>query len=244
MLKGKIHFEADVLQGSITFEEFAFPLPGPQTLEAAVVCRVFERVTGWIRVESVASDESGAALAEVCFESLLDRLAFFHGMAIEKARRSGAELEPMSPPIGERLITVSTDIHIRTNRPTVRRTLTSTDLTQVAKITPSRGEYFSLYRSALQSTSLVEEYMHLYVILLTVFNDSQRNVDEHVRKVEPRVGQSRSPKTGAMETDYTRLRNELAHRREGVDLKSTKAEILNNLAGLREVVRRALIEPT
>jgi hypothetical protein len=43
-----------------------------------------------------------------------------------------------------------------------------------------------------------------------------------------------------METVYTRLRNEFVHKRQGVDLQKTKAEMADQLGGLRTLVKRAI----
>ena len=59
--------------------------------------------------------------------------------------------------------------------------------------------------------------MHLYAILLSLFNDKQKNVDSFVASIEPSVEQTQMPgrAAGMLETIYTRLRNELAHKRQG-----------------------------
>jgi len=43
-----------------------------------------------------------------------------------------------------------------------------------------------------------------------------------------------------METVYTRLRNELAHKRAGVNIDNTKAEMANRLGGLIALTKRAI----
>ncbi len=43
-----------------------------------------------------------------------------------------------------------------------------------------------------------------------------------------------------METVYTRLRNELAHQRAGVNLDNTKAEMSNRLSRLIALTKRAI----
>jgi len=43
-----------------------------------------------------------------------------------------------------------------------------------------------------------------------------------------------------METVYTRLRNEFAHKRAGVDLQKTKAGMADKLGGLRTLAKRAI----
>jgi len=43
-----------------------------------------------------------------------------------------------------------------------------------------------------------------------------------------------------METVYTRLRNELAHKRAGVDLAMTKSEMTQWVGGIVSLVKRAI----
>jgi hypothetical protein len=48
------------------------------------------------------------------------------------------------------------------------------------------------------------------------------------------------PRRQRMETVYTRLRNEFAHKRDGVDLEQTKAEMTHRLGDLRTLTRQAI----
>ena len=113
---------------------------------------------------------------------------------------------------------------------------------ELEEVEPSGEINFSHIRSARLSVGPVEEFMHLYAILLIFNNDSQQKVDEFVVSIEPNVQQTRSPKktkTIALETVYTRLRNEFAHKR-GAVLSTTKLEMSKHLAGLRTIVQQAI----
>jgi hypothetical protein len=111
---------------------------------------------------------------------------------------------------------------------------------------PGDGNY-GLFRSARQSLSPVEEYMHLYHILLMLCNqqyhdEKQRRVDAFMRSEEPKVQQTPDPrKPKVMETVYTWLRNELGHKRAGVNLEDTKREMGDKLPGLIALSQRAII---
>lgn len=72
--------------------------------------------------------------------------------------------------------------------------------------------------------------MHLYNVLLMLVDDSQANVDVFIRSEDPSVPQTRSPR-GVTETVYTRLQNELAHPRAGVNLQDTKRKMAERLGG-------------
>jgi hypothetical protein len=45
---------------------------------------------------------------------------------------------------------------------------------------------------------------------------------------------------GITETVYTRLRNEMGHKRAGVNIANTKAEMANRVGGLVALTRRAI----
>jgi hypothetical protein len=103
---------------------------------------------------------------------------------------------------------------------------------KLEQASPDGESRFGLFRAARQSTGPVEEFMHLYNLLLMICNEDQGKVDAFVRREEPGVPQTPSPhRPGVMETVYTRLRNELGHTRKGVNLQNTKAEMANRLGG-------------
>jgi hypothetical protein len=88
----------------------------------------------------------------------------------------------------------------------------------------------------------VEDFMQLYNILLMLSNDSQAEVDAFILGEGAAVPQTQHPLRGpgVMETVYTRLRNELAHPRAGVNLHNTKAEMANRLGELVALTKRAI----
>lgn len=102
--------------------------------------------------------------------------------------------------------------------------------------------YYGLYRSARQSTGAIEEFMHLYHTLLMHYNDKHADVDEFIVSVDASVPQTHHPlkAPGVKETVYTRLRNEFAHRRAGVNLENTKMEMTHRLGDLRMLIKQAI----
>jgi hypothetical protein len=81
-----------------------------------------------------------------------------------------------------------------------------------------------------------------------LFSDKQDLVDDFIEKYDPTVPQSLKPPRPKRtkrpkrekETDYTRLRNEFAHKRDDVDLQKTKADMANQLGGLRNLAKLAI----
>lgn len=84
--------------------------------------------------------------------------------------------------------------------------------------------------------------MHLYHTLLMLYNDKQGDVDAFILSANASVPQTQHPlkAPGVMETVYTRLRNEFAHKRGGVDLEETKAEMTHRLGDLRTLTKQAI----
>ena len=84
--------------------------------------------------------------------------------------------------------------------------------------------------------------MLLYWILLQLNNDKQQQVETQIKRFEPTVPRTPSPKNNEPETIYTRLRNELAHSRDGVAPQKTWCEIQTQVGGLAEIVKKVLVE--
>jgi hypothetical protein len=84
--------------------------------------------------------------------------------------------------------------------------------------------------------------MQLYNLLLRFFEDEQLQVDNFIRREEPTVQETRDPRPGRsnMETVYTRLRNEFAHRRLGVNIENAKFEMVQQVGGLSSLTKRAI----
>ena len=84
--------------------------------------------------------------------------------------------------------------------------------------------------------------MHLYHILLMLFDDDQPKVDKFILDEDPNVPLTPDPRPNrkTKETIYTRLRNEFGHKRVGVNLDNTKAEMANRLGGLITLTKRAI----
>ena len=70
--------------------------------------------------------------------------------------------------------------------------------------------------------------------------DNQEAVDAFIFSAEPKVPRTKSPIKSSMETVYTRLRNELAHRRVGTNIESTKSEMTARLNDLIALTKRAI----
>lgn len=242
MFKGTVTFRARIKGNGLTFPLFDFDPNEPGVDRVEVEGRNGDEILSSIHLASVATQKDGEAIATKVNTAALNRISFFHGLDIESSEITGFQLSRADPQPG--VLVVSTGNLVITgyaSRLVVGIPAASVKA-ELEQASPPGEEYFGLFRSARQSTSPVEEFMHLYHILLMLSNDSQRDVDAFILAEDPAVPQTQHPRKepGVMETVYTRLRNELAHKRIGVNLHNTKAEMANRLGELIAITKRAI----
>jgi hypothetical protein len=110
---------------------------------------------------------------------------------------------------------------------------------------------YSEYAFALRQTNRLSTFMLLYNILLQVAGDSQKSVDNMLKAVKPdiEIVNTRiviNGKNKAIEeTVYTKLRNEVAHKRVNIEKEATVNEIklhINEFKDLVKVIIRNITE--
>ena len=245
MFKGQVDFLARVLDTKETFTAVHFKPPVSGVEDVVVEMRGIEELYGTIRISSVATADDGMNLAQSVIESTLNRLAFFHGIAIEPARVTGSQFSPLTQQPGHHLVAGTGHLQITGHAPRVTIGVSpATIQSELESLEPPGEVNFGHFRSARLSVGPVEEFMHLYAILLSLFNDSQKRVDGFVVSIEPGVYRTQIPHKpiGNMETIYTRLRNELAHKRQGVSVQATKFEMSKYISPLHTIVRHAIAQ--
>lgn len=182
-----------------------------QVLKSATVAmRSIEELSGTVRISLVANSADGISLARTVIESTFNRLAFFHGLAIEPARVTGSNFSSANPQPGHNILSPGAGyIHFEGFAPKITVGISSATIqSELEQSGPPGEKSFGHLRSARLSVGPVEEFMHLYAILLIFFKDSQKKVDGFAVSIDPSVQQTRSPKyPEALETVYTRLRN-------------------------------------
>jgi hypothetical protein len=107
---------------------------------------------------------------------------------------------------------------------------------------------FKMYRLAVNQQDTLGKFMLLYSVMLQLTkNELQDEVDKLILNIEPNVKQTPKPpklkkrsKVNPNETIFTRLRNEIAHRRANVDIKNTSEEIKKNINDLDLIVIKIL----
>ena len=244
MFKGSVKFRARIKGNGLKFPLFEFNPNEHGVDKVEVEGPNGDEILTTIHLASVATHENGRAIATKVNTAALNRISFYHGIVIENARITGAQFSPLDPQPG--VLRVATENHVFTgDAPKLVVGIPAAQLkTELEQASPPGEQHFGLFRSARQSVSPVEEFMHLYHILLMLFNDCQAKVDAFILDADPAVPQTprppEAPRAGVMETVYTRLRNELAHRRTGVNLDNTKIEMANRLGGLIALTKRAI----
>lgn len=96
------------------------------------------------------------------------------------------------------------------------------------------------YNFARSLEDPVSRFLSLYSLLSLVAGEKQRSIDSLIESEEPTVAKTISPNDGKMESTFTRLRNELAHRRDGVAVFDTHEEIRTHVARFEWIVDRIL----
>jgi hypothetical protein len=244
MYKGSVDFVAEIWGNRLTFPHFDFD---PRKL--GVVKVEIEGLDGTVirskvHLSGVQSPEAGITLATEVNTAALTRIAFSENIAIENARMEREDFSSLDDQPCARELTADmgryslagSDAQLTVGR-------CPAQLKVMLEMPAAPGErYYGLFRSARQSMGPVEEFTHLYHILLMLYNDKQADVDAFILSAEASVPQTQHPKksAGTMETVYTRLRNEFAHKRREIDLEQTKAEMMQRLGNLRTLTRQAI----
>lgn len=241
MFKGTVNFIAKIRGNGMTFPLFEFNPNEPGVDKVEIEGPHGDEIKSTVYLACVATQDDGRAVATRVNRAVLDRICFFHGIAIEKARISDDQFSPLMSQPGVLATAIGEYVYIG-DKVSLTIGIPATKLkNELEQASPAGERHFGLFRSARQSESPVEEFMQMYRILLELNNDSQPMVDEFILSEDPDVPQNPSPiRPGVLETIYTRLRNELAHHRAGVRLDNTKAEMGNRLGGLMAIVKRAI----
>ncbi len=244
MFKGTVSFHARIKGNGLTVPLCEFNPNEPGVDRVDVEGPNGDEILSTVHLASVATPEDGKAIATKANTAALNRISFFHNIAIEDGQITGAQFFPLNPEPGVLAAALGEYLMIGEALECVIGIPAARLKTELEQATPPGEQNFGLFRSARQSMSSVEEFMHLYHILLMLSNDSQANVDAFILGEDPAVPQTPGPRPRkgppVMETVYTRLRNEFAHKRAGVNLDNTKAEMADRLGGLIALTKRAI----
>jgi hypothetical protein len=241
MFRGTVSLQATIRGNGLSFERFEFLPSEPGVEKIEMESPKGDEIYSTVHLASVASRDEGKVLAEKVTTAALNRIAFHHGVVIENARMTGHESSPLNPQPGVIETECGEYVFVGDAVRLVLGVPAATMKQQLEQVSPPGEHNYWLLRLARQSASPVEEFMHPYHILLMIVGDEQARVDAFIINGDPSVPQTPDPcYPSTMETIYTRLRNELAHKRAGVDLATTKSETANWLGGLVSLTKRAI----
>jgi hypothetical protein len=242
MFKGAVQFRARIKGNGLTFPLFEFNPNEPGVEKVEVESPNGDEILSTVHLASVATQENGIAIATKVTTAVLNRIGFFHSIAVENGQITSAQFSPLDPQPGVLVVAAGEYVITGYAAKLVVGVPAARIKTELEQASPPGERNFGLLRSARQSMSPVEDFMQLYNILLMLSNDSQAEVDAFILGEGAAVPQTQHPLRGpgVMETVYTRLRNELAHPRAGVNLHNTKAEMANRLGELVALTKRAI----
>lgn len=109
------------------------------------------------------------------------------------------------------------------------------------EVTDELSMYLRQFAFANSESDAISRYSFLYNLLLQMNDDKQTLVDSSILNIAPTCEQTKSPKDGKQETVYTRLRNELGHKRKDVDYRRTKSEIGSKVVEFSDTVKKCIM---
>ncbi|HYA44019.1 MAG TPA: hypothetical protein VED59_00310 [Acidimicrobiales bacterium] len=132
-----------------------------------------EEIRTTVHFASVTSPAAAKVLAARVNTAALDRIAFNRSIAIENARITSEQLSDLNSQPGVISIRAGEYMLIGNAARLVVGITTPDQLkTELEMVSPPGEQNYGLLRSARQSQSAAEEFMHLYHILLMICNDS------------------------------------------------------------------------
>lgn len=97
-------------------------------------------------------------------------------------------------------------------------------------------------------TEPIGRFISLYTLMLHYCSDEQKDsqakVDKAILSIDPTVAQFKSPKFNSYETIFTKLRNELSHKRDGVDILETHNQVRRNNDRFEQIVKIYVLDKT
>jgi hypothetical protein len=243
MYNGTVTFRAVITSTGLKFPACEFN-PNQASVEKVVIeSQSGFEILSTVHVSEVATERVGRAIANKVLTAVLDRIAFRYSLAIEDSQIISSWFDTVRPLPGAEVHPHSGELAIIAEQAVPIVAIPAADLKTELERPHLAGEaFFSSYRLALQSRSPVENFMHLYSLLLRFFEDEQAKVDEFIRSQDSAVPQSPDPRPGHSnrETVYTRLRNEFAQRQSDVNMQETKAQMEQYVGGLIGLVKQAI----
>lgn len=243
MATGTIEFAASI--SGIRFEPIEISNRHPAVERIILEAQADEQMTIVVHLTNIFDFEQAIEIGNEILPAIVDRLAFYRDVSIGELRCTGGTLPKDAS--GSSYST-RTNLALLWANAGLNYTLdagTRQKLARLLEQPTTRADLYSAYRFALNQHDAAACFMFLYNILLSLNSDSQGQVDNFIRSEEPGVpqylsGNKRLAAQGVKETIYTRLRNEVSHKRKGTTPEKTRSEIQDNVAAFQELVRTAI----
>lgn len=241
MTTGTISYYA--LLNGLELDEIELSNAHPKIDKIKIKTENSDRISIIITLSGVYSSKEAGSIGSEIVNIILDRLSIEFDIPIEEPHCSGMSL-PIDESGKKHIVTGSfvalNDIIAGDIKPGQERIK---DLIQELEAeTPPRNHHLSLYRFSAKQKDPLARFMFLYNILLQLNGDSQKDVDAFIKTCDSGAPQSPRPdKPKIIETIYTRLRNEIAHRRDTVLPEDTAKEIMDNVAAFQSIVKTAIL---
>lgn len=87
----------------------------------------------------------------------------------------------------------------------------------------------------------IGRFASLYTLMLHLCSDKQLKVDRTILNIDPTVAQFKRPNKKGYETIFTKLRNEISHKRDGINILKTHDEIKNNIDRFEKIVKEIIL---
>lgn len=241
------HVEYSFNIQDVTFEPFIITLSGSRVTDVRFALlerhdRQENNCTMMLILGPVASIDEADRVADAVKDQLLEIFSLIIGCRVGRTRRVGHNLVPR-PGEGGQMHGILPAITIRASAHSEPRSLTNDDINELRTafsryVSLQQTSLLRVFRHAMDNDDAVVRFLMLYLILY-LLRSNQREVDNLIRSIDPNVDETTDPRNpGAMETCYTRLRNEITHR--DVDHEATHQEISQRIHDLMNIVRTAI----
>lgn len=116
----------------------------------------------------------------------------------------------------------------------------------IARIKENMKQHYDLSKlqiffDSATVTEPIGRFVSLYTLMLHDCDDSQRKVDKVTLGIDSTVAEYKSPQGNWYETVFTKLRNELSHKRDGVNILETHDQVRKNVERFERIVKAHIL---
>ena len=195
MFNGTVDFVANVKGNGLTFPRVEFDPNVASVSKVEIEATGGHRIQSTVHLANVATQDDGRRVAHRVIIDAINRISYHHGAAIENPRTTGDQFTPVNPAPGTvGTVAANLTLHLSGVAAVVLGVNPTQLKTRLEEASPPGEHNYELYSAALRSKSPVEQFMHLYNILLMLYGDRQANVEAFIRNHEPGVPETPDPR--------------------------------------------------